>query len=533
MKKYLKHETKPCILSCSLAIVSEAITIVSALFMGDAIDLAATGQLHQLVNICCLLLGLTLINNTIFVGSVNSNLHFAHRTTAKMRSLLVRSFFAREISQYIKKENAYYTNLLSGDTDKLRDSYFTVISVEVKFLALFLGSVIAMTSIHIVLFAVAIIFAFIPMLVTWLFEKRIQKETVNCSAKNESFQGAYLQIIQGYETLKLNSNGFGDVLKEFEAANDSSAKANIKAELLQSIAYLSIDMVNTLGQLVLLGVGGYLIVANRITAGELMSCTVLTGYVCSGVNNYLEQHMHRRSITPIFNKVQGEMEEGEQRKESGVVPDLSKGIQYAKLSYGFSKENLLYRDFSLTLEPGKCYAIVGESGCGKSTLGKLLMKYYTEYHGQISAFGHDIKEYDSNQLFNLIGMLNQSEYILNASLYDNITLYSGTPSKESSEYQSVLEKMNLTNLAKRVREKPLGDFGDVLSGGERQRIALARVILRRPKVIIFDEPTTGLDPENQEMINNFIFNLSGTMRIVITHNHAESYLKKFDDVIWL
>ena len=122
---------------------------------------------------------------------------------------------------------------------------------------------------------------------------------------------------------------------------------------------------------------------------------------------------------------------------------------------------------------------------------------------------------------------------MDTDAYDNITLFGNAPKQESSEYQDILKQMNLVRLADRVQGKALGDFGDVLSGGERQRIALARVLLRKPKVIIFDEPTTGLDPDNREIINNLIFALSDATRIVITHNHSEDFLSKFDVVVRL
>lgn len=533
LMKKCNDDIKLCILSCMLAMVSETITILSAMFMGDAIDLATTGELHSLLRLCCVLLGMTLINNMIFIGSVNFNLQFANHVTAKLRNSLAHSFLRREISQFTRQDHAYYANLMSGDTDKLCDSYFSVISVEVKFLVLFIGSVVAMASIHIALFLVAILFAFVPMLVTWLFEKRIQKEVINCSQKSELFQGAYLQIIQGYETLKLNSNSIGDALKSFQSANTNDVKAKIQTELLQSISYLTIDLLNTLGQLVLLGVGGCLIVANQITAGELLSCTVLSGYVCNGVNNFLEQHMHRKSMIPVLEKVIGEIQESEQKKMPVVIPDFSKGIEYKKVSFRFADYQELYSNLSLTFEPAKCYAIVGESGRGKSTLVKLMLRYYPDYSGEISVFGHSIKDYDSDQLFCLVGMLNQTEFILNTSLYDNITLFGGSPEQESSSYQNILKVTNLTKLADRVQDKPLGDFGDLLSGGERQRIALARVLLRKPKVIIFDEPTSGLDPENRDIINQVIFSLSDTIRIIITHDQSEEYLSQFDAVIHL
>ena len=95
----------------------------------------------------------------------------------------------------------------------------------------------------------------------------------------------------------------------------------------------------------------------------------------------------------------------------------------------------------------------------------------------------------------------------------------------------LLKRVNLDLLAQQVGDKPLGDFGGKISGGERQRIALARVLRTSPEIIIFDEPTTGLDPENARLINEEIFALDGVTRIVISHDRKEEYLARFDEVI--
>ena len=107
------------------------------------------------------------------------------------------------------------------------------------------------------------------------------------------------------------------------------------------------------------------------------------------------------------------------------------------------------------------------------------------------------------------------------------------PNENSPEYNSLLEDLNLSTLAKQVAERPLGDFGDSISGGERQRICIARAFRSNKSVMIFDEPTTGLDPENAALISNFIFNRKEISRIVITHDWSTEYLSKFDGVIFV
>lgn len=162
---------------------------------------------------------------------------------------------------------------------------------------------------------------------------------------------------------------------------------------------------------------------------------------------------------------------------------------------------------------------------------KLFLKYYDTYSGVIRLNGRDIRELSEEDIYQQAVVIDQSPWLFNASLYENITMCSGKPDKDTEEYRELLAAMNLTALAERVGDNPLGDFGDKISGGERQRISLARALRNRVKLIIFDEPTTGLDPENVQLINDFIFSQKGITRIVISHDWSEDYWKRFDKVI--
>jgi len=131
-------------------------------------------------------------------------------------------------------------------------------------------------------------------------------------------------------------------------------------------------------------------------------------------------------------------------------------------------------------------------------------------------------------IYSVVGVVGQSSFMLNDTLRNNITMFDNT-----ADITALLDDLQLTALAERVGDTPLGDFGDNISGGEWQRISIARTLHKQPKIIIFDEPTTGLDPENTRLINEYIFTLEGVTRIVVSHDWDEEYLAQFDDVIRL
>lgn len=530
----MSTKIKRCALaSCLLAVLSELLEIYCSLQMGDAIDLAITGRLSAFFLVCIRLVLISVMVNVVFTGSVYFNLRYSQGSIAEIRDGLVHSMFARGLAVFLKKNDAYYTNLLGNDMEKLCNSYYVNLSSEIKFLALAVGSMLAMAHVHMTLFLISLFFAFFPMLLTWLFEKHVQKRTRIVSEAGEAYQFSLLQVIQGYEMLKLNCRKIDGAESRFRQANHRQEKARVSAELLQTISYLSVDTVNTVSKLLVVGVGGYLVVMQKVTAGQLVSCVTLTGYVCSGINMFTEMYMARRAMKPIRQKAADELALSH-TSEAVSLPAVNGQVRYDHVSFGHDPQGArLFSDVSFQLSEGECMAVVGESGRGKSTLVKLLLKYYPEYEGTITLFGRDLREYSENQLYQQVGLLNQSEYIMNASLYENITLYSGEPARDSQEYISLLKQLNLTRLADRVGDRPLGDFGDSISGGERQRIALARILARKPRLVILDEPTTGLDPENRDMINDVIWSLQGMSRIVITHDHTPEYLARFDRVVYM
>ena len=174
---------------------------------------------------------------------------------------------------------------------------------------------------------------------------------------------------------------------------------------------------------------------------------------------------------------------------------------------------------SLHIPEGSVTALVGESGSGKSTLGKLLVHFYDVDSGTIRLGGHDIREMSLESLNDQISYVAQEQFLFNATLLENIRL--GRPDATDAEVYAAAEKAQCTEFFRRLpqgADTPAGDGGKQLSGGERQRISLARAILKNAPIVVLDEATAFMDPENEGKMNEAIAGvIEGKTVIVIAH----------------
>ena len=455
-----------------------------------------------------------------------ARLKYVAHGTLNLKHQLVKSILHRPMHRLRRKDDEYYLNLLSNDADTYTNEYLNVIPYVFASLAAIVSAAFMLIKLNIVLFAIAVTLSFIPMLLGNVFTKPLKKLTDKRSEIGGEYTGATKQIIEGNEAIR-SSNAQADFIERFDSSaknfQDSKAKYTIVSvlgfqTLIDSAGFLNI---------ICLAVGGYLAMGGKIQISMLFAAVSYFTSISNGVTNIMDYVMEIKASKPVREKLMKETEEED--IESASASDNGTA-EFKSINFSFGDKKL-YENFDHTFSKGSLTAIIGESGSGKSTLTKLLRKYFTDYEGEITLSGANIKSLSEREIYRHIGVVEQSTYLFNASLYDNITMFSGVPAKNSEEYKNLLKRVNLDLLAQQVGDKPLGDFGGKISGGERQRIALARVLRTSPEIIIFDEPTTGLDPENARLINEEIFALDGVTRIVISHDRKEEYLARFDEVI--
>ena len=196
----------------------------------------------------------------------------------------------------------------------------------------------------------------------------------------------------------------------------------------------------------------------------------------------------------------------------------SHSVEFKNVRFAY-KEKEVVHGISLALKEGTMTALVGESGSGKSTLAKLLVHYYDLNGGMITLGGQDIADMSIEALNENISYVSQEQFLFNTSLYENIRI--GNPSATREQILAAAEKAQCSEFIERLPngiDTLAGDSGKQLSGGERQRIALARSILKNAPVIVLDEATAFIDPENEDKMNRAIAQIiKGKTVLVIAH----------------
>nr|WP_241695950.1 ATP-binding cassette domain-containing protein [Solimonas terrae] len=184
----------------------------------------------------------------------------------------------------------------------------------------------------------------------------------------------------------------------------------------------------------------------------------------------------------------------------------------------------LYQGFDLRVEPGRIVAVMGPSGSGKSTLAKLLLGFYLPTGGLIHLDGTDIRHFSANELRNAFGVVPQETILFSGTLYDNLMMANPHATFEKIVHAcKVAEIHDVIEQLPRGYQTEIGERGAGLSGGQKQRIAIARAILKQPKILIFDEATSSLDPATAEHFCATINQLKGKVTMLfIAHGLPKS-----------
>lgn len=294
-----------------------------------------------------------------------------------------------------------------------------------------------------------------------------------------------------------------------------------------SVSFRAIDMwvggLGNAGFVAVLVMGLDLVKKGEMTVGDYV---MVLGFITNFFNQFFQLVYNLRNIAKNSVDIQkyfGILNE-EVKVKDPIKPIKIKGVagevKFSRVTFAYlaNKKKAVY-DIDLTIRPGQSVALVGHSGVGKTTLVKLLMRFFDPNKGKITIDGIDIREMTKEDLRSHMGVVPQEPVMFNNTIAYNIAYGQDKPSKR--EITAAAKMANLHDFIMTLPEKyetNVGERGVRLSGGQKQRLAIARMILKNPDIIIFDEATSQLDSESEKMIQDAFWKVaSNKTTIIIAH----------------
>ena len=498
-----------------------------ALVLGNIVDNAVNGNMSHLFYNIAISIGIILVSLLIYYVAIDLRRNYVMKNIIQIKNNIMDSIYQKGLIDFRKNSDSYYMNILTNDVDLLENNYFLPKPILIFYISQFVFSITALIYISWKATLAFFLLFLIPLVVPQLFGGVLAKKSKDVSKNNEKFTFELKEQIQGmaeiYENLSISA-----FMKRFMDTNRSQQMSKRKDGTAKTFVNQISCTCGLISQLGCMAIGGVLVVQKEMSIGALIAAIQLLNAVFQPINGISEILAQSKSVKPIIEKFRKEVATYTISSSSNSLSNkLSGNIQYNNVYAWYDKENPIISDFNFNFVEGKTYAIVGKSGCGKTTLLKCLLKLHENYSGVISIGDKDIRNIAADDIYKYIGYVPQNAYIFNDTLKQNIKMY-GEYSDQDVKY--IIDKTKLSELDQKCHGS-LGDAASLISGGEKQRIALARALIRNPRVLVFDEPTTALDPTTRDSINELIFSLQGYTRIVITHDIRPEYLDRFDDVI--
>ena len=322
----------------------------------------------------------------------------------------------------------------------------------------------------------------------------------------------------------------------FDVENRANFRANMKNAQLMATLTPVVELVAAIGVTMIIWYGGNNVINGTITAGSLVA--FLTYAV--NISNPIKR------LTRVIGNIQKALaaaqrvfmiidmpEEIAESRDAKQLPEVSGKVEFQNVSFAYNDKGNVITDLSFSVKPGEVIAIVGPSGAGKSTIANLLPRFYDVNKGDIKIDGHSVREVTLDSLREQVGIVPQETMLFNGSVYNNI-LY-GRLDATKEEIEAAAKAANAHDFIMQLTdgyETKLGDRGVNLSGGQRQRIAIARAILKNPRILILDEATSALDTESERVVQEALDRLMvGRTSFVIAHRL--STVKNADKILVL
>lgn len=492
------------------------------LFEGVTAKIAGTGGIRFDVVGTILLTTLALYGFSALCSFVQGWLmtHVTQKTCYLLRQRIAQKIDALPMGYFERTSTGDVLSRITNDIDTLGQSLNQGVTQLITSIATVIGVLVMMLSINVPMTLIALLVIPLSAILVKVVVGRSQKYFRMQQNRLGAINGQVEEVFSGQAVVRA-FNKEGDVLAQFKKTNAELYESAWKSQFLSGLMMPVMNFVSNLGYVAVAIAGALFAIGGRITVGDIQA-------FIQYVKNFTQPITQLAQVSNVLQQMAASAErvfaflEAEEEPKTAVTAktsDISGGVEFNHVHFGYEAGKPIIKDFSATVQCGQTVALAGPTGAGKTTIVKLLMRFYDVDSGSIRVGGHDVREFDRNDLRSLFGMVLQDTWLFKGTIRENIRY--GRLDATNEEVEAAAKAAFADHFIRTLPggyDMEINEDASNISQGQRQLLTIARAILADRRMLILDEATSSVDTRTEERIQMAMDNLmEGRTSFVIAH----------------
>lgn len=519
---YIKPYTRRLALAVVCIIMAAGANLYLPWIIKDMIDDVLMSKDMVMLNLIAAgILVVMFTRGVFYYGQSYLVSYVGQRVIIDVRSVLFRKFQRMPLSYYDKQQTGTVMSYITNDVAVMQSAIVDNLIELVTEGSILIGSLAMMIYLDWKLSLLTLMTIPLVGFAMKIFGRKLKRSSTVIQERVAEITSLLQESISAIRVVKSFVRESYEI-KRFEEQNWRNFQAAMKNVKLSSLLTPTVEFLAAIAVTFIVWFGGYEVVNEVITAGELVAFLTYAVNLANPVKRLSRVYAAIQKAMAAADRVFAVMDLNEKITDvpgAKPLPPIKGKVEFKNITFSYKEGQPALQHISLKAEPGQMIALVGPSGSGKSTIANLIPRFYDVDSGVITIDDHDIRQVTADSLREQIGLVPQETMLFSTSVMENIRY-----GRLEATDEEVIEAAKAANAEEFIKELPegydtkLGERGLNLSGGQRQRLAIARAILKNPRVLILDEATSALDTESEKIVQDALDNLMvGRTSFVIAH----------------
>ncbi|WP_019004349.1 ABC transporter ATP-binding protein [Cohnella laeviribosi] len=521
---YFGNEKRRLAAVFAFVLADSALTLLGPYLIGVAVDaIADTGGVDfKALDLALLALvaayaadaGLTFFQGWLMAG-------ISQRIVERLRSSLFAKLHKLPLAFFDTRSHGEVMSRLSNDIDNVSTTVSQTTAQLMSGLIAIAGSLVMMLALSPLLTLATLITVPLVFLLARTITKRTKRLFKEQQAQLGALNGHIEETISGMLAVKA-FNREDKAIEQFDGLNAKLAETGTRAQIWSGFLMPLLGVINNIGFAAVALAGGTLAVRGHITVGVIASFLSYSRQFVRPLNDIASMYNTLQAgiagAERVFEVMEQE-EEAEDVRGAAVLQGAKGHVVFDNVSFGYRPEVPIVSNLSFEVPAGSSIALVGPTGAGKTTIVNLLTRFYEATGGRILIDGKDIREYTRDSLRRAFGVVLQDTYLFSGTIADNIRY--GRPEATDAEVKAAAAAARADAFIRRLPlgyQTPISENGSNLSQGQKQLLAIARVMLANPSILVLDEATSSIDTRTELQIQAALLDaMKGRTAFIIAH----------------